>query len=241
MKIVIITQEDAYYIPRLIARLMPQRRGDIAAITIVPGEMEARNVRKYWDFLGPLDFLRYTARYGAYRVLDVVLPRGLDARFYSVRAVARRFRIPVVETANVNAPEYLERLRGMGVDLVVSVAAPQIFKAELLRTPRYGCINVHNSLLPAFPGMNAVEDALKYGVRVTGVTVHFVDEGVDSGPIILQEPLELSYPPDMAETEERVHGVEHELLPRAIRLIARGSVRIDPSDPRHVLIEDGDD
>ena len=71
--------------------------------------------------------------------------------------------------------------------------------------------------------------------------MHFVDEGVDSGPIILQEALELSYPADMAATEERLHSVEHELLPRAIRLIARGAVRIDPSDPRHVLTEDGDD
>jgi phosphoribosylglycinamide formyltransferase 1 len=71
------------------------------------------------------------------------------------------------------------------------------------------------------------------------VTVHFVDEGVDSGPIILQEAIELPYPPHIEAVEERIHAVEHELLPRAIRLIARGAVRLDPDNPRRVLIEEG--
>jgi phosphoribosylglycinamide formyltransferase-1 len=81
-------------------------------------------------------------------------------------------------------------------------------------------INVHPSLLPEFPGLRAIERAVEAGVERTGVTVHFVDEGVDTGPIVLQEALELSYPADIAEIEERVHGVEHRLLPRAVRLIA---------------------
>jgi phosphoribosylglycinamide formyltransferase 1 len=156
-----------------------------------------------------------------------------------------------VETGVFPAAEYEsrpERDRAMGdwldergVDLIVLAGFMELLGPEFVRRFYGRLINVHPSLLPAFPGIDPIEDAVKYGVRVTGVTVHFVDEGVDSGPIILQEPLELSYPADMAATEERVHGVEHELLPRAIRLIARGAVRIDPSDPRHVLIDDGDD
>jgi methionyl-tRNA formyltransferase len=232
MKIVIITQEDAYYIPRLIARLVTQRRDDLAAITIVPGEMHARNVRKYWDFLGPLDFLRYTARYGTYRLLDVLLPRGLDGRFYSVRAVARRFRIPVVETANVNAPEYLERLRGIGVDLVVSVAAPQIFKAELLGTPRYGCINVHNSLLPRYQGMLPSFWVLANDERYSGTTVHYMNERTDAGDIIVQERVEI-------EPEDTLHALVYRtkvtigprLLLEAISMIERGEIPQVGTDP----------
>jgi phosphoribosylglycinamide formyltransferase-1 len=102
-------------------------------------------------------------------------------------------------------------------------------------------INVHPSLLPAFPGTGAIEQALEHGVRVTGVTVHFVDEGVDTGPILLQRSLELPYPADIAGVEERVHEIEHELLPEAISLIARGAVSIDPTNPRRVLLSDGDD
>jgi phosphoribosylglycinamide formyltransferase 1 len=98
-------------------------------------------------------------------------------------------------------------------------------------------INVHPALLPSFPGLAAIERAVEHGVKVTGVTVHFVDEGVDSGPIILQRPVELAYPADIAEIERRIHEVEHELLPEAIRLIARGSVRLDPTSPRRILTE----
>jgi phosphoribosylglycinamide formyltransferase 1 len=156
-----------------------------------------------------------------------------------------------VETGVFPAAEYASRperdrvmgdwLEERGVDLVVLAGFMELLGPEFVRRFYGRVINVHPSLLPAFPGVDAIEQALRYGVRLTGVTVHFVDEGVDSGPIILQEPLELSYPADMAATEERLHRVEHELLPRAIRLIARGVVSIDPSDPRHVLIEDGDD
>jgi len=99
-------------------------------------------------------------------------------------------------------------------------------------------VNVHPALLPAFPGIHAIEQALEYGVKVAGVTVHFVDEGVDSGAIILQQAFDLSYPRDIAAVEQQVHQIEHELLPRAISLIARGKVSVDPSDPRWVVIDE---
>ena len=106
-------------------------------------------------------------------------------------------------------------------------------------------VNVHPSLLPAFQGIRAIEQALDYGVKVMGVTVHYVDEGVDSGPIILQEAFDvLPYSGDIAAIEERVHEIEHRLLPRAVRLIAAGRVRLDPDRPRRVVVEggaDGDD
>jgi phosphoribosylglycinamide formyltransferase-1 len=70
------------------------------------------------------------------------------------------------------------------------------------------------------------------------VTVHFVDEGVDSGPIILQRPFELPYPRDIAVVEQKIHEIEHELLPRAVSLIAQGKVRIDPAEPRWVIVDD---
>jgi phosphoribosylglycinamide formyltransferase 1 len=75
-------------------------------------------------------------------------------------------------------------------------------------------------------------------VRVMGVTVLFVDEGVDSGAIILQQAFELPYSAELEAIEESVHAIEHELLPRAIRLLASGAARIDPNNPRRVLIEE---
>ena len=126
------------------------------------------------------------------------------------------------------------------VNLVVLAGFMEILGGDFIRRFQGRIVNVHPSLLPAFPGVRAIEQALEHGVKVTGVTVHFVDEGVDSGPIVLQEALELPYARDIAEVEERVHAIEHRLLPRAVRLIAAGKVRADPDNPRVVRIEDDD-
>ena len=143
--------------------------------------------------------------------------------------------------------ERSERDRALGdwleaceVDLVVLAGFMELLGPDFIGRFAGRIVNVHPSLLPAFPGLGAIERAVEQGVKVIGVTVHFVDEGVDSGAIVLQEPLELSYPARIAEIEERVHGVEHRLLPRAVRLIAAGRVRPDPANPQAVLVDDGD-
>ena len=129
---------------------------------------------------------------------------------------------------------------GREVELVVLAGFMELLGAEFIGRFRGRIVNVHPSLLPAFPGVRSIERAVEHGVRLTGVTVHFVDEGIDSGAIILQEALELPYPARIAEIEERVHSVEHRLLPRAVRLIAEGRLSFDPANPRVVLIDDGD-
>jgi len=132
-------------------------------------------------------------------------------------------------------------LDGLAVDLVVLAGFMELLGPEFIRRFAGRILNVHPSLLPAFPGVGAIEQALEHGVKVMGVTVHLVDEGVDSGPIVLQEsfPL-LPYPRGIAEVEERVHEVEHRLLPRAVRLIAEGRVRPVPGNPRMLEIVDGE-
>jgi phosphoribosylglycinamide formyltransferase 1 len=133
-----------------------------------------------------------------------------------------------------------DRLEERDVQLVVLAGWMELLGPGFVRRFAGRIINVHPSLLPAFPGLRSIEKAIEYGVKATGVTVHFVDEGVDSGAIVLQEALELSYPAAIADIEERVHAVEHRLLPRAVRLIAEGRVRPDPENPRVVLIDDVD-
>ncbi len=118
------------------------------------------------------------------------------------------------------------------VDLVVLAGFMEILSGAFIRRFEGRVVNVHPSLLPAFPGVGAIEQALDYGVQVMGVTVHFVDEGVDSGPVILQESFELPYARDIEVIEEHIHRIEHRLLPRAVSLIAAGSVRFDPDNPR---------
>jgi len=130
-------------------------------------------------------------------------------------------------------------LEGRGVELVVLAGFMELLTPGFIRRFRGRIVNVHPALLPAFPGLGAIEQALEHGVKVAGVTVHFVDEGVDSGPIVLQEAFELPYHLDIAATRQRFHEVEHRLLPRAVRLIAAGNVSLDPDNPRLVRV-DGD-
>jgi len=124
-----------------------------------------------------------------------------------------------------------------GIDLVVLAGFMELLGREFIARFRGRIVNVHPALLPAFPGVRAIEQALEHGVKVMGVTIHFVDEGVDSGPIILQEAFALSYPCNIAAIEERVHRIEHRLLPEAVRLIAEGRLHMDPDNPRLVRID----
>jgi phosphoribosylglycinamide formyltransferase 1 len=119
-------------------------------------------------------------------------------------------------------------------DLVVLAGFMEVLTPEFIRAYEGRLINVHPALLPAFPGVRAIEQALEYGVKVGGVTIHFVDEGVDTGPVLLQEAFDLPYHRDIAAIEQRVHEIEHRLLPRAVRLIAEGRVRMDCDNPRLV-------
>jgi phosphoribosylglycinamide formyltransferase-1 len=122
------------------------------------------------------------------------------------------------------------------VELVVVAGYMQLLTSAFLGRFPDRVINVHPALLPAFPGLDAIGQALAYGVKVFGVTVHFVDEGVDSGPVILQRSLELPEATDPTEVHDRLRPLEHELLPEAIRLIARGAVSFDPANRRRVVV-----
>jgi phosphoribosylglycinamide formyltransferase-1 len=169
----------------------------------------------------------------------------------SDKAAARaleRARAAGVETAVFAAAEFGDReardaaigdwVDGLAADLVVLAGYMQLLSADFVQRFRNRVINIHPALLPAFPGLDAIGQALEAGVEKTGVTVHFVDEGVDTGPAILQR--ELAVPPgrERDELERAVHALEHELYPEAIRMIARGRVRIDASDPRVVIVDE---
>ena len=126
-------------------------------------------------------------------------------------------------------------------DLVVLAGWMSILTGAFLDRFPDRVINLHPSLLPAFPGLHAIEQALAWGVRYTGVTVHFAEEVVDGGPPILQEPVAVMYGDDAEALTARIREVEHRLVPEAVRLFAAGRVRRDPTDRRRVQIIPGED
>jgi phosphoribosylglycinamide formyltransferase-1 len=112
-----------------------------------------------------------------------------------------------------------DALTERGIDMIVSAGYMRVLGSPVVERWRDRWLNVHPALLPSFPGTHAVADALAAGVKVTGVTVHLVDAGVDTGPVVLQEAIAIRPDDDWDSLESRVHEVEHRLLPRAVRAL----------------------
>ncbi|MBB6670167.1 phosphoribosylglycinamide formyltransferase [Cohnella nanjingensis] len=143
---------------------------------------------------------------------------GIDAFVFQPRDYASR---------EAYEAEIVSRLRDEGIELIVLAGYMRLI-TDVLVQPYYGrMINIHPALLPAFPGIRAIRQALEYGVKLTGATVHYVDGGMDSGPILAQRAVEIRDDDTEETLAARVHAVEHELLPRAVRWIAEGRVALD--------------
>ncbi len=181
-------------------------------------------------------------------LLDTV--HGQEAQIVAV--ASSRAGVPALERASARGvesrvfaradhPSRAERDRAMadwlrerGARLVVLAGYMELLDAVFLDRFPGAVINVHPSLLPAFPGLHAVEQALEYGVKVFGVTVHFVDAGVDTGPVILQGAVELPEPGGVDGVMAALRPLEHSLLPRAVRLFALDALSSDPDNPRRI-------
>jgi phosphoribosylglycinamide formyltransferase 1 len=160
----------------------------------------------------------------------------------------QRARSAGVETGVFPAGEFSDRdlrdealgdwIDSLGANLIVLAGYMQLLSAAFVARFRDRIVNVHPALLPSFPGLDAIGQALEAGVETTGVSVHFVDEGVDTGPVIACREVAVPTDRDREALEAAIHAAEHELYPEAIRMIAEGRVRIDGDDPRVVVIDD---
>jgi phosphoribosylglycinamide formyltransferase 1 len=158
-----------------------------------------------------------------------------------------RARVAGVETAVFEASQFADRgardsaiadwLVGHGVEIVVLAGYMALLSPDFLARFPDRVINVHPALLPAFPGIGAIQQALDYGVKVFGVTVHLVDDGVDTGPVILQQAIDIPDAVDADAVHALLRPIEHALLPEAVRLLARGAVTRDAANPRRVRID----
>lgn len=152
-------------------------------------------------------------------ILERARQLGLKAEFIA----PGRFRTKLDDEAE---QAYVKRLTEAQVDLVVLAGFMRILKGEFLRAFTNRVINIHPSLLPAFPGLEAWQQALDYGVKVTGCTVHFVDQGVDSGPILAQETVPVLAGDNAATLHERIQQAERRLYPRVVGALAEGRITL---------------
>jgi phosphoribosylglycinamide formyltransferase-1 len=152
-------------------------------------------------------------------ILERARQRSIPARFIR----PGNFRTKLDEQAEA---AFIEALNEVQVDLVALAGFMRVLKGQFLRAFEGRIVNVHPSLLPSFPGLEAWKQALQYGVKVSGCTVHFVDAGVDAGPIIGQQAVPVRDNDTLQTLHQRIHEAEHELYPQCIEAIARGRVRL---------------
>lgn len=192
MNVVFITQDDPFYVRLFFEEFFhryPDRDG-IRGVVIAPPMGKkgfAALIRQMYDFYGPLDFLRVGFKYVGYK-LAAKLPSALrGSRFFSIEQVCRHHGVAVTHASRLNESSFLEWLRGQEPDLVISVAAPQIFREELIGIPRLGCINIHNARLPKYRGMLPNFWQMFNGEKSVGTTIHRINAKIDEGDILLQE------------------------------------------------------
>jgi phosphoribosylglycinamide formyltransferase-1 len=192
---------------------------------------EGTNLQALLDTVhgGEVEIVAVASDQPAARALDRARAAGVAA------AVFERGEFPGRRARDAAMADWLEE-RDIG--LVVLAGYMAILDDAFLERFAGRIVNVHPSLLPAFPGIRAIEQALAYGAKVFGVTVHYVEPGaVDSGPIVLQGAVELPDATEPAEVLAALRPLEHDLLPRAVALIAAGAVRRDAAHPRRVVVE----
>ena len=230
----IITQEDCLYLPQFLDTVLRHRRANIVGMTILPPLMPKQTwfttLRDHLALYGPVQFARQSLRYALRRGFDVLGRSVPLPGLYSVETVAKRHGVPLVPGKSINSEDYLGRLRGLSLDLVISVNASQKFKSKLLALPRLGCINVHGALLPRYRGRLPSFWVLANGEKETGTTVHFMNEELDDGPILLQERIPILPDDTQDSLIRKTKAAGAKLVIEAIERLERGTATTMPND-----------
>lgn len=203
LRVVLVTQDDPFYLPFFFKSFnasLKKTHGIKVVGVIIQKPLGKKSfttlVRELYDFYGFADFLRMGTRFVVKKFFDFCAVRICGGCFpgsFSVTHYLLKHKIPIIHNQNINEPVFVSRLRAMQLDLIVSAGASQKFKDAILRTPRLGCINIHNSMLPKGRGMYPTFWALLNHDkdRETAMSIFLMDEEWDAGPILVQEKVAL--------------------------------------------------
>lgn len=233
LRIAVLTQEDPFYIPANVELLCREPGFDVREIIVLDARGSLANMRgRLLRWFGAPACARLAARLAAGKALEAVNRAAgyrLPGRPTSLRAVARRYGIPFAVETNANAAPLLQRLRAHDLDVIVSFSAPQVFRTELLRLPRLGCVNLHCSLLPHYRGLLPSFWVLYHGEPRSGATVHFMDAEIDNGALLRQAEVPLNGARSMDQVLALTKKRGGELMVEALRELAAGTAKPMPN------------
>ncbi len=228
MKIVIITQEEPFYIPILLNSLL-NRGQNIDGIILLPdlphGFTRFSYLKRLFDVFGLADFTKFGILYVHHKLADAV-GRVWDTNInYSVKSTAKKWNIPLYSAKDINSQEAFRILKMLEPDILISVASPQIFKKDVIRSAMH-TINIHAALLPNNKGMMPSFWALAKGENKTGITVHYVDEDIDSGDILFQYEFEIAPNDTLHSLQTKVAKIGSDALIEVINMLEKGKQEV---------------
>ncbi len=189
MRIAILTTSEPVYYPQFFQTLLESRGEDVAGVFLLPTRRKGRSRGLVWQFnrfrrsFGLLNAMRIARRVAAAKVADALHLERLTGRPYSIQAAARRCGVQYEVWEDANAPAFLERLRALDVDLILSVSCPQILKRPVIDFPALGCLNLHGADLPNYGGLMPSFWMLRNEEPAAAATLFYITEEVDRGPI----------------------------------------------------------
>ncbi len=228
MRVIIITEEDEFYLPLSIDYILKNSNEDIVEVVcarnpLLPGKLKA--ACKFYRAFGLAPVLAHGIRVFKIKILNAFSWLNFSGIGYSVKRVCKVHNIPYLFSDDINSPEFLQHCNNLNIDLVASVSPTQIFKEGLINLPKYGCINIHTAKLPKYRGLYPTYWAMACGERSLGISIHYIEEGVDTGEIILQEELEIPQRTTLDNMLKVTKLKGAELLVKAIKQIAGGEVQ----------------
>ena len=223
MKIVFLTTDDPLYLPALFERVFEDYAEQVAMVYAVPPlykeQTTAQAAKRYLRTFG------LGATVGLARRVA-----GAKLRRQSIAAVCSKHAVLYAEPRDVNAPEFLDELRSLGPDVIVSVSCPQIFKTPLIELPPKGLLNVHGAILPQYRGVMPSFWMLANGEREAGVSVYFVNEQIDAGDLCGQRTFEILPDESLDSFLRRSMAIAADLLVEVLGQVERGDVTRTPLD-----------
>jgi len=229
LRVLFVTADDPLYVIQFFEIFFDiYSRGEIEICGITIGrafhEPLRKTLRRMLGFYGPWRTFRQGLRFLSSKL-----------RAQSIESIAASAGIPIVATQSVNQPDYLEKVRAIAPDVIVSVAAPEIFKAELLGLPPLGCINIHSGRLPAYRGMMPTFWQMLRGERVVTITVHYMAEKLDTGDVLATQSFAL-------RPSDSLDRVIRETKREGARLVLRvlRDLRDGKADPQALTMDESE-
>jgi len=228
MQVLIITEEDEFYLPLSIDYLLENCGEEIVEVVcarnpLLPGKL--KTARKFYTAFGLAPVLSQGFRVIKAKILDAFPRLNFANRHYSVKCVCEAHNVPYLYCENINAPAFIQHCQQLNVELVASVSPTQIFKNDLINLPKYGCINIHTAKLPKYRGLYPTYWAMACGEKTLGISIHYIEKGIDTGKIILQEEVEIPQCTTLDNMLKITKLKGAELLVKAIEQIAQGTVQ----------------